>query len=149
VPMMGTCMFTESVFGNTPADQQRQHELRTMPLFKTKRIWGSLVYDATTGSWSFATAEKRKDEAKTAALAQCRAVGGTNCAVMLTYSNQCAAVARAFEGDRFLAGHDSVNTGTQPADADANALASCQSDWGRQCKVVINHCTRTVVDRVR
>lgn len=149
VEMAGTCFFTESVFGGGEQGRAAQQAHESRPLFKTTRVWGALVYDSGTKAWSFAVADKKKDEAKAAAMEHCRNAGGTNCLSMLTYSNQCAAVARAFEGDLFLAGQDSVNTGTQPEDAAANALASCKADWGKECKIVVNHCTRISVQQVR
>lgn len=76
--------------------------------------------------------------AKAGAVAGCQKQHGGRCQAMLSFSNQCAAVANAGEP-----GQDSANTGSSQAEAEANAMKSCRADWGvTSCTVGITGCSK-------
>lgn len=110
--------------------------------FKLHRSFGALAYDERKGIWFGSYHYPSKREAQSGVMDNCAANGGTACKLMLSYTNQCAAVARAVENGRDVVGHDSVNTGSTQEEAVANVRASCQSDWATQtCSIQLVNCS--------
>jgi hypothetical protein len=93
--------------------------------------WGAIA----TANGAFGTANNLSSarKAEKAALKQCKANGGKDCRVTLSFGNQCAA----------LAWGSTVNS-TKPAgdlsQAEANAMASCNAAT-QNCKVFYSACS--------
>lgn len=119
-----------------------------VPGYKVRRNWGALAYSPSSGIWWHSGNLPKKDEAGKSVLSNCSAQGGGACQLMITYSNQCAAVARASDSGRELPGMDSVNTGSTREEAQANAVRSCGSDWGKSCSVILAACSVHNIQRV-
>lgn len=110
---------------------------REANMVRLKKAFGALAYSEQNSSWYVADYLPSTAKAKESALGSCRQKSGGGCQVMLSYSNQCAAVARAK-----APGEDSANTGGTLAEAEANALKSCRADWnGASCKVLLSSCS--------
>jgi hypothetical protein len=106
------------------------------------RSFGALAYDDRKAIWYGVYQYPSKSEAQKGVLAHCQENGGGACKLMLSYTNQCAAVTRAVEGGVEAKGKDSVNTGTTQDEAEAHAIQSCQADWGtRTCAVKLVNCS--------
>lgn len=60
---------------------------------KWERRWGAFTNDVDTGKIGVATAMTTKRKAVKEAMRDCQARGGTQCQLLLTYTNQCAAIA--------------------------------------------------------
>lgn len=103
-----------------------------VPGYKVRRNWGALAYSPSNGAWWLSSNLPKKDEAGKSVLSNCSQQSGGACQLMITYSNQCAAVARASDGGRDLPGMDSVNTGSNRDEASKNAP-------------IISHCKRRLV----
>jgi hypothetical protein len=119
-----------------------------VPGYKVYRKWGALAYSPSHGVWWQSSNWLKKNEAGKSALSHCSAQGGGTCQLMITYSNQCAAVARATDNGRHLPGMDSVNTGSSREEAQGNAIRSCGIDWGKSCSIIISSCSVNEVQRV-
>ncbi|MEN3747385.1 DUF4189 domain-containing protein [Sphingomonas sp. HF-S3] len=112
------------------------------------RSFGALAYDEAKAAWYGSYQYPSKSAAQKGVLEHCRENGGATCKLMLSYTNQCAAVTRVVEGGAEARGKDSVNTGSTQDEAEANAIRSCQADWGvRTCTVKLVNCSHHNVTR--
>lgn len=120
------------------------------PKFTVDKAFGALAYDSANASWSTGNYYRSEKKAAAGALAHCREVAGSNCSLMLSYSNQCAAVARAVSKGAAVPGSDSANTGTSKEEAEANAVKACRSDWStNSCTVILSDCSHHSVRQVQ
>lgn len=112
------------------------------------RSFGALAYDEAKAFWYGSYQYPSKSSAQKGVIENCEANGGTVCKLMLSYTNQCAAVARAVDHGVAIKGKDSVNTGSTQEEAEANARSSCVSDWGvKGCAVELSNCSHHSVTR--
>lgn len=101
------------------------------------KYFGALAYSADTGEWTMGNDFSSVAKAKEGVLGKCEERYG-GCRLMLSYANQCAAVANAG-----ASGEDSVNTGSSEENAKANAIKSCRADWGADsCSIVKSGCSK-------
>lgn len=109
------------------------------------RSFGAIAYDQERGAWFGSYQYPSKREAQEGVIANCRQNGGADCRLMLSYTNQCAAVARAVDGGRAIVGHDSVNDRQH---AVANVRRSCEGDWNtKSCSIELVNCSHHGVVR--
>lgn len=94
--------------------------------------WGAVALDTTTGSAGFATDESSKNDASRAAINDCAGAGSQNCKVLISYYNQCAALAQE-EGGGVAYAATSADLG----DAKTKALSDCGKS---SCSVVYSNC---------
>ncbi|WP_372359196.1 DUF4189 domain-containing protein [Xanthomonas axonopodis] len=126
-----------------PQDQTQQ---KARPIGKWIKTWGAIAsgtidsivtYGVSTGKFSKAEAEQE-------ALAQCSSHGENNCAVLLTYRNQCAAVATPKidgrpSGIARLVGRATLDQ------ASTDALATCtKNNPNAECSIGYKNCTEPV-----
>ncbi len=117
---------------------------------RVDRAFGALAYDEASAVWYGSYRYPSKSSAQEGVLENCRANGGSACKLMLSYTNQCAAVARAVVDGAEVKGKDTVNTGSTQEEANANARRSCQADWGTSvCTVTLSNCSHHNVSRWR
>lgn len=115
---------------------------RLQGFHRIDRAFGAIAYDKGKGVWFGSYQYPSKREAQDGVLDNCRQNGGSACQLMLSYTNQCAAVARAVEAGRPVVGHDSVDTGSTQDEAIAHVRHSCESDWNtKQCTVQLVNCS--------
>lgn len=94
--------------------------------------WGAVALDTTTGSAGFATGESSKKDASRAAINDCAGAGSQNCKVLISYYNQCAALAQEDGGGVVYAA-----TSADLGDAKTKALSDCGKS---SCSVVYSNC---------
>lgn len=103
-----------------------------------KKRFGAVAYDEPTKEWYSWSKASSLSVAKQRVLNHCREEGGSQCKLMLSYANQCVAIARADD----VPGNDSVNTGSSLKDAEANAARACSADWkSNQCEIMLSSCS--------
>ncbi|SFS16800.1 protein of unknown function [Dyella sp. OK004] len=96
--------------------------------------WGSIAYSSKTGSLGTTFNQESKREAELAAMKRCGSSRDiTDCKIISTYFNQCAAVA-------WGGGVEGSGTGPTIAEASKASLRSCQ-DGGTDCKVIFSECS--------
>lgn len=99
--------------------------------------WGAIAIDgpSAVAASSFGQSSKRK--AKSVAVSNCRAKGGTKaCKVLLSFYNQCAALAGG-DNNASAAGASTLEEATR------NAVRDCSAVTGN-CRVVHSVCTYPV-----
>lgn len=120
------------------------------PIRVLKKSFGALAYNAAAGGWAASRDQSTAGDAKAEAIGACQRGSGGSCQIMLSYTNQCAAVARALEGGVEKAGEDSANTGSSEDEAKRNAVNSCRADWNAaSCTIVIASCSQHATRVVR
>lgn len=103
------------------------------PRARWAKRWGAIAADPAAPSLGFSTGHGSKRSAEKAALSDCRAKGGTQCLVDLSYYNQCAALV---VGDkRFNAAH----AATVEAAIDLGTRTCEEASAG--CRVFYTNCS--------
>lgn len=82
--------------------------------------WGAIATDFPHSAAGAAVDESNEQDAKNAAIANCRSNGGVTCRVELTYSNGCAALAIGRDGHN-------AKAGLNIADAKSKAMNVCNA----------------------
>lgn len=93
-----------------------------------QRYWSAIALDLPKGratGYSWSTSNSR--EAEKEALETCRY---SDCKVVLTYQNNCGAVAIELKGDILGKGVSSTR-----AEAERRAIANCTKNGGKQCTI--------------
>jgi len=91
-----------------------------------RQLWGAIAYDTKTGSYGYAVDRKTKRDAETDAFRQC----GSNCGLIRTFRDACAAVAAKPT-------RTSSDTGASREIAQMKAMKKCGSD----CAIKVWACT--------
>lgn len=112
--------------------QQIQPDLQLPPPQWVSR-WGAIATDFPHSAAGAAVDESNEQDARDAAIANCRSNGGVACKVELTYSNGCAALAIGKDGHNAKAG---VNTG----DATRKAMRVCNAQ-DKNCFIYYTGCS--------
>lgn len=101
--------------------------------------WGAIAVDNATESVGIGVAEKMSSErkAKDAALNDCRAKGGTKCAVSLAYYNQCGVLLWGEAGYN-TTGAETVGKATE------RGLQKCAKSGLKDCRVFYSSCSYAV-----
>lgn len=100
--------------------------------------WGAIAVDNNTGQAGTIEGQESESKANQIALAYCRQNGSKNCQIILSFHNQCAAVALGGGG----AGH--AGSPTQQA---AEQIAITECGHGDACKIVYSKCS--YAERIR
>lgn len=107
--------------------------------------WGAIAEDNTTLNLvtGTSTSRKSKRDANQAAIAECQRLGGTKCKVLISYHNQCVAVADPTQESRKRGAAKSVFLSAQTLElAREKALSRCSDAEGSpQCSVVYSECS--------
>jgi hypothetical protein len=74
-----------------PNYNQNQGMPQASPI-RWRSTWGAIATDAAAGSVASITGEATEEQAVDAAFADCRAKGGNNCKLQVSYANGCAAL---------------------------------------------------------
>lgn len=93
----------------------------------SKALWGAIAYSTKTGAYGYAVDYATKRSAETEAFRIC----GTNCDLVRSFRNGCAAVATR---EKRVAS----DTGASREIAQAKAIKKC----GDQCKIAVWACTK-------
>ncbi|AWG27518.1 DUF4189 domain-containing protein [Burkholderia cenocepacia] len=95
--------------------------------------WGAISTDGKAGALGTSTDLDSQQQAERAALSQCKAKGGTQCEIDLSYANGCAVM---LVGDNT---HNS-NMGQTIDDATAKAMKVCTAN-DKNCRVFYSGCS--------
>jgi hypothetical protein len=110
---------------------------RDAPPPKWRDSWGAVAMDEKSGAAGVAVNEKNKTSATAVAMKQCSMNGSPDCKVIISYNNQCVAVAQQ-EGGGFI-----IAAGrAQQADADQYAMSQC-AEHGK-CEIAYHACSYAV-----
>ena len=100
--------------------------------------WGSFAR-SNENSWSgWAVDATSENAARHAAVENCASRGGTNCAVLFTFANSCAAIAVSDDESFWVSGYDLP-------EARRRALEEC----GTNCEIFREGCSPSSKDRSR
>jgi hypothetical protein len=99
--------------------------------------WGALAYDDKNGETGTAESQQSKSEANQLSLASCANRGGSHCQILISFHNQCAAVAAGKTWG--------YSVGPDKETAEKMALMRCSQ--GDACNVVYSRCS--YAERVR
>ena len=119
-----------------PDDNQQQQQ-QPHPPPQWARQWGAIATDGPGGHAGVAVYQSSKEAAEQAALADCRAKGGTECAVEVAYDNECAAMV---VGDK---GHNSGAAATLDK-ATQLGLDACKRYGNTRCHLYYSACSLPV-----
>lgn len=100
--------------------------------------WGAFTSDATTGKVGVATGLVSKRKAEEGAVQDCQVRGGSKCEVLLTFNNQCAAIASGLDST----GSTVVSAAGAPTTKEAGEIAVARCN-GRadNCEIFITECS--------
>jgi hypothetical protein len=98
---------------------------------------GAIATDEPKGVLGAVTGVPNKSEAQQAALADCRAKGGSPCKLEIAYDNECAALV---VGQKDY----SINTGATADAANQLAMKTCSADGDAKCHVYYSACSLPV-----
>ena len=91
-----------------------------------RQLWGAIAYSSKSGSYGYAVDKRTKRDAETEAFSRC----GSNCDLIRTFRDACAAVATK-------PARTSSDTGASREIAEMKALKKCGSD----CAIKVWACT--------
>ncbi|OXI72953.1 DUF4189 domain-containing protein [Burkholderia cenocepacia] len=116
-------------------DTGGQEQEASPPQRQISRIsrWGAISTDGKVGALGTSTDLDSQRQAERAALSQCKAQGGTQCEVDLSYANGCAVMS---VGENT---HNS-NYGASIDEATAKAMKVCNAN-DRNCRVFYSGCS--------
>lgn len=116
-----------------PGYNAEQHAPVSAPKVVWEKTWGAIAVDSTTGKAGTVTDRSSQSEASRDALQSCRANGGSNCRLEMTYRNQCAAIGWGIQGW-------GSGRGPDKASAEGLAMEKC-NDSTDGCKLVYSACS--------
>lgn len=113
---------------------QQQGGRPSVPEIQWVDRWGAIASDAKQGSIGVANDVTTKDNAESAALADCRSRGGANCKVDTRFRNACGVV---------IAGDTSFNVWSAPTTGEAVkvAMKTCTDSGTTHCHVYYSACS--------
>lgn len=117
------------------------------PTGKWETRWGAIAEDTSNMSTGTAVSYKSKRAAVSAALDDCKRVGGKSCKLRIAYYNQCVAMADPTVEFRQRSPQGSIGqTMASAAEtlelAKANAMKRCEDfGSGQECSVVYSACS--------
>lgn len=118
-------------YGGGVRQQQMPHAPR--PIGEWVKTWGAIAEGKSKPGYSGSgrvTGALTKEEAESRALGECHLFGGSECAVLVTYYDECVALAYGPEGTGAFAKASSMEM------AGVRALSYCsQRNNGADCKI--------------
>ena len=109
-----------------------------------KTTWGALAEDTAAGKVGTSTGHFSRGDARREAVGKCKAIGGSECKLIFTYKNSCAAVADPV--DAVNSPMSVVQAAPTIEDASRRALEICSSkNGGGTCQVNYRNCTAPVL----
>lgn len=110
--------------------------------------WGAIAEDSSAnqrgvaGATGVSASMKSKRDAQAAAIQQCGQLGGLKCKVVLTYNNQCVAIADPKPRSQGGNGGRSVVYRAQTMDlAQREAMRQCSDDGVGECSIFYSACS--------
>jgi hypothetical protein len=94
--------------------------------------WGSVAMDFGNGAAGSVTNGQTKERASGSAISDCEEQGGNHCETILTFENQCAAIAQSSNGVV------STATAARKPEAESRVLAKCTDKVS--CTLIYSQC---------
>lgn len=94
--------------------------------------WGAVALDYSAMKAGFLTGESSQPNAETKAISTCRANGGSDCKIVISFRNQCASISQD-QATHIL----STATAATETEASNRSLKRC----GGHCKEIYNQCS--------
>jgi hypothetical protein len=98
--------------------------------------WGAIAMDKKTGNYGVSANQEKHGEANQVAMSDCASDGSSNCEIILSYHDECAAFAGG-PGRMGAAGRAEIS------EAKAIALSSCSKN-GAACTILYSACSLPV-----
>ncbi|QVX40699.1 DUF4189 domain-containing protein (plasmid) [Ralstonia solanacearum] len=124
----------QSVCGADPNAQQQGPGQSAAPSVRWASNWQALATDTPKGILGISKDEPNRALAEVAALRDCRAKGGTDCTLQISYGNGCVAMV---VGDRLM----NMNGGITEDDATQKGLKMCRGAGDANCHVYYSACS--------
>lgn len=107
--------------------------------------WGSIAHSMSTSAAGVSTRETSREGAERSALSRCSAEGATDCNIVFSYANQCAAwvVPRTQDG----LGKSGIGNAPSLAAALRDAQGKCVDTRGAECQVAYTDCSEGVFEK--
>ncbi len=129
-PVMNNTSNTNSGDSTPPQDSGGSQPTRTVIVDR----FGAVALNAKTGTYGYAQQKSSKEEAQTAAIADCN----DGCSIVGTYSNQCAAYVKGIQPTGY--GLSKLGFGKSKPVAEQNALAACGKK-AKNCQILMSECS--------
>lgn len=126
----GTCVPPDVAM---PGYQQRPQSTQALPQVWVN-YWGAMVSDDSKGALGVASDKQSEAKAWQAAKQDCLAKGGLNCTKLISYENEC--IAMAF-GEKTY----SFATGKTEEDASRKANGKCVAHGNLNCRIYYSACS--------
>lgn len=108
--------------------------------------WGAIASDFSgSGLGGYSLEMRSKRTASRQALKYCRAAGGKECKVTITYSNTCIFIATPFLGGRSTGGNSHAVWGGDKMEAERSAIKTCGAEHGVECRITYSGCSLPVL----
>jgi hypothetical protein len=118
------------------------------PAGKWEDRWGGIAVESSVLApgvqvpTGISESKRSKREAVSSAMDQCQRLGGDKCRILVTYHNQCVALADPTLAGSAPAGRSAAGTAETKKQAEALAVAQCSKvSVGRSCSVVYSGCS--------
>lgn len=118
------------------------------PSGKWEDRWGGIAVESSVLApgaqvpTGISESKRSKKEAVSSAMDQCQRLGGSKCRMLVTYNNQCVALADPTVGGSTSAGRSAAGRAEKKEQAEALAVAQCEKvSVGRSCSVVYSGCS--------
>ncbi|WP_243402633.1 DUF4189 domain-containing protein [Stenotrophomonas sp. SPM] len=129
--------------GPIPAGGGDQGGLK--PNGKWIKTWGAISYSEKVGTVGAVVGMLTKSDAAKEAQDRCTSQGASDCRVLMTYKNQCAAY--AYGKGSGMDGVVSTTRARSKDEAASAALKHCAADGGQACKVVYTDCSEPLLQK--
>lgn len=116
-----------------PAPSAQEAPVQRAPTVSWESRWGAIAVDGPKGILGTASNVLSEKQAKSTALSECKAKGGVDCILQVSYSNSCGVM---------VVGDKGYNTNAAPTlkEATAKGMSMCgQSDTN--CQVYYSDCS--------
>ncbi|WP_173426092.1 DUF4189 domain-containing protein, partial [Xanthomonas vesicatoria] len=123
-----------------PIPQGSSIQQEPRPSGKWIKTWGAIARDDDGGNLGVSTGVLGKKEAGQDAIEKCERESQKKCRVVMSYENQCVAVARPND-----IGTMTFNRGPSAEDTNNKALSDCQKENNTgKCSIIYNDCTKQI-----
>lgn len=130
----GMVPYGAGVCGDDQSDQPAQQQAPQAPAMRWLPAYGAIALDVPMGFLGSVTNLPSQSQANVAALQDCRAKGGTDCHLALSYGNECAAMVISDPGFN-------VTPGETLDIAQKKAMKECTDGGRKNCRVYYTACS--------
>ncbi|PPU19330.1 DUF4189 domain-containing protein [Xanthomonas arboricola] len=114
------------------------------------KTWGAIATGSIDSiiNYGVSTGQISKSDAQKEAMSQCSSHGEKNCEIVLTYTNQCAAVASPQINGKPSGGTTFYIGRATSQEANSYALSTCtKKNKAAECKIIYENCTQQLFQK--